>query len=558
MPETCGCPADYTYNPATGLCELVVNGGFEVGGDIKTIPAICQDGHNMINGTVIYPTITPIQFPLTGQTVTSFLDILGTSLTPASSILSGSLWISGGSTSAGLLNIRGVGLPTPTNTWYGTVGCINVIEGHSTNFAITAKTAFRLYIDGVLAILHQPGSPAQVNQYLHIFPITLSAGQHSYRVEGLCSQPYNCPINTINQAAGSIYFEIYDNVTAASLSLITSVSTLDALAVQDFIHSPPTFFAGTQFYVSSVNAFAAYYCPSGSTLQPCGVGLQGAFVCPITYTQPFVPCCYNLVECTTGAIIKTTNDLSGSVGKIIKISEFAGCYLITISTETPCLDAIPVTVSSTYLTCITCNTVYYELTDCVGGNVSIITKVNLAAYVGQVIKISGYNNTCWIVTVSPEVSETIIITVVNSFATCVDCLPPPPKYNFSLADLKLRSVQPGYNVGECSPEFVEKVNCNFAQQIFGKLLKQKYGVNACLNDDFDKYYIKKQLLDLNLIYDSNFCQVEQIVEVCPVIEEVIVYSTVNPTAPVNITTSVTVDNNIYPPPVINSVQIIYQ
>lgn len=71
--------------------------------------------------------------------------------------------------------------------------------------------------------------------------------------------------------------------------------------------------------------------------------------------------------------------------------------------------------------------------------------------------------------------------------------------------LKTRAIQPGYSNGLCTNEFVEKVNCGFATQVYAKFLKKKWGVDACVEDEYNKWQIKKMLLDLNLIYDPAMC-----------------------------------------------------
>lgn len=563
MPN-CGCPDGYSFNSITGLCELLVDGPFSVGNNPKEIPTVCAERENMVFGTVIYPTTTPTQFPLIGQSTLSpsFLDVLGATLTPASSILSGNLWISGGSTSNGLLNLRGVGLPLPINTWYGVVGCVEVLEGHTLNFALSAKTAFRLYIDGILAIIYQPALPVKANSYLHIFPVTLSAGNHTYRAEALCDTLYSCN-GGFNNGTGNFVFEIYDNVTPASLALITTLAGLNAVYATVFAGQTPALIAGLQFDVSSVDDYSNYYCPAGSILNSCS--LDGAFTCPVLYTHPFVPCCFNLIECTTGAIIKTNTDLNSYIGHIIKIEEYPGCYLITSSSEFPCSEAISTTPTEFFQTCQACNQVYYKLTDCNGIVADVYTPTDLSSNVGLVIKISGYNDICWIVTLFEGTpSESAIVIVGSQFSSCESCLyvpptplPDPPFYHLSLVAIKTRAVQPGYGTGPCSTDIVENVNCNFAQQMYAKFNEQKYGVDSCFEEEFEKWNTKKRILELNLIFDSNVCKVNTCCAPCGILVNIDVFDIVQNTAPV-LTGSSFVQNDIpYAPPTNPEAEITY-
>lgn len=559
----CGCPDGYSYNSLTGLCETIIDGAFSVGNNPKEIPTVCSDRENMVNGTVIYPLLSTSQFPLTGQSTLSpsFLDNLSNTIIPTSTILSGFLWISSGLSSNGLLNIRGVGLPSPINTWYGVVGCVEVLTGHTLSFALSAKTAFRLYIDGVLAVIHQPALPAKANANLHIFPITLSAGNHTYRAEALCDATYSCN-GGLNNTNGNFIFEIYDNVTPASLALITTLSGLNAVYATVFAAQTPALIAGLQFDVSSVDDYSNYYCPPGSILNSCSLG--GAFTCPILYTQPFVPCCFNLVECTSSVIVKTNVDLSSYIGHIIKIQEATGCYMITSTTEFPCSEAIPVTPIQFYEECIACNQVFYKLTDCNGVATDVYTSVNLSASIGSVIKISGYDDICWIPSISDSIPSDFFVVINFTFTSCEECLyipptplPDPPFYRLSFVDLKTRAVQPGYDTPFCSPDFVEKVNCNFAQQMYSRYNEQKYGVDSCFEDEFNKWNIKKRLLELNLIFDLNVCKVSTCCAPCAVTSNIVIYNVVQDTTPV-LTGSSLVENDIpYFPPTDVEAEITY-
>lgn len=512
----CGCESPYVLNPATGLCEWLVYGGFEVGNNPKTIPNICVSGENMVNGTLVFPTINPAQFPLTGQNnpYPTYVDSSAASITAAVGILSGNLWISGGNVANGLLNQRGVGLPAPVNTWYGLSRCFTVAPNSITSVAISSKTAFRFYLDGVLAVIYQPAYPVQGNTYLQVFPLNLSAGSHTIRAEGFCREEYVCREGT---HYGNLLVEVYTNLDAVTLAGITSQGVLNNYYTP--VNSNiPLLTPGLQFDVSSVDDFSNYYCPVGSYLVSCDVpGSGGSFTCPVTYTLPYTPCCYGLVECTTGVVIKsTTQALAGYLGHVIRIEEASGCYMIT-NLEGDCEGAITTTTTEIFNNCITCTQVYYKLVDCNGVAADVYTTSDLSTYIGSSVKISGYNDTCWIPVVFTPLVGTIYnyvpVTVGLEFDSCEDCLyvpptplPDPPFYQLSPVDLKTRSVQPGYDTGECSSDFVEKVNCNFAQQVYSKMTERKYGVETCIEDEFDKYLIKKELLDLNLIDDPNYCK----------------------------------------------------
>lgn len=530
----CGCPSGYSLNTVTGLCEQTLNEPFSIGSNVAAIPAICAEEENMIKGTVIYSLITTSQFPLTGQNTPSpsFLDANNATITPASSILTGSLWV-GGTTTTGLLNQRGVGLPSTINTWYGASRCITVNSGDTPSFALSAKTAFRLFIDGVLAIIYQPTSGAKANSNLHIFPISLSPGQHTYKAEALCAASYSCGGAT---TYGSFLVETYNNVTAAILGAITTQSTLNSYYIASNA-SIPVLTAGANFDTSSNLSFAQFGCPVGYE-NAC---FPGSFTCVVTNTSPFVACCYNLTNCSTGAIIKVNVDLSQYLGKTINVVEYSGCFVVSLNNDAQCSGGVSVTVASSnnvFDDCISCALVYYQLTDCNGVAANIVTTTNFSSDVGGIVKLQGYDGICWIPTITSRVSNPISVTKSASYTSCATCLfvppppiPIPPFYEIAPVALKNRSVQPGYDEGHCDIRFIEKINCNFSNQVYSKLLTQKYGVKSCIDDEFDKFFIKKQLLDLNLIDDPNFCHSIDNLPPCGVSASITVFNPIYCTAP---------------------------
>lgn len=538
---SCGCPENYLFNPETGLCESLVNGAVGIGTDPHPIPDICKEGDHMINGTAFYPVINPNQYPLIGSTSSNvaFTDALSNVVVPTANILSGNLWISGGSVSNGLMNQRGVGLVPNLGSWYGLNRCFTVGQGDVISVGLCAKSAYRLYVDGDLVLIHEPVLPAKANQNFHIFPLNLTVGDHTIRAEAKCNVSYTCNDNT---QYGAFLVEVYRNVTPIILSGISSQGILNNYYAPTNGAVPALSAGSTGFDVSSNINTALFYCTNG-WVNAC---TQGQFACTQLLTSPYVPCCFDLVECTTSQVIKTTTDLSSYIGHIIKIEEAEGCYIITNNTSQDCTGAIVVTVVTYFSTCFDCNLVYYKLTDCGGRDsiaADITTITDLSTYLGQVIKIEGYNDVCWIVSLGEVSPIETVVTVVTNFATCEDCNPPPPIpdppfYQLTPLALKARSVQPGYDVGECSADFVEQVNCNFATQVYARLNEQKYGVESCIEDNYDKWLLKKQLLELNLIYNPDLCK--PILCCAPecVTTELIIFNQVNPTAPINLSVDI--------------------
>lgn len=219
-----------------------------------------------------------------------------------------------------------------------------------------------------------------------------------------------------------------------------------------------------------------------------------------------VPKCFALTDCKgiQPAIITNTN-LASQLGNVITIEGSNTCWIV--SNATSCVGAIAVAVVYTYTgtnPCYQCSPTCYLLTDCENPSNTIVTSTDLSAVVGQVIQLTGCGpKACWSVGVSPTCTGAIAVSVDTTFATCAECLPivvPDPII------IHNRKVRPGYKVnGSCSPAYVDKVECGYAEEIFKVVKKRRYGISNCCGDDLVKYQIKKALLDLNMIYDPTAC-----------------------------------------------------
>jgi hypothetical protein len=96
----------------------------------------------------------------------------------------------------------------------------------------------------------------------------------------------------------------------------------------------------------------------------------------------------------------------------------------------------------------------------------------------------------------------VTIPIVDQPTPCEACAPPPAVVIPVIA-LKTRAVEPGYKTPVCSPEYYDKVNCTYADQVNNQMLSARYGLTVCCDEDLDKWDIKKELLDLQSIKNPN-------------------------------------------------------
>lgn len=406
----CGCPQGYTFNEASGLCEDIVNVPAILNSQSRLPRYCCGSVDNMLLGTAIYPEITEDQFPLIAinSSGPAFIDVDSTVLNPETYLSSGDLWASEGKIYKGRLNQAGISL-YPTNEWQGYAKCL-VFNSEDTYFlAISSTFAFRVLIDGILAIQYSKDIILSPNAYLHIFPLNLVPGKHCLLFEGFSSSAQGCE-------SGSFVCEIYKNVTPQILNTLHNQEQLNAYYASININGigqliTTLYLAGSP---TDTGENGSYFCETGF-LNTC---IEGQTTCQYKLSVAPTPCCFVLTNCVTGTTLITSSNLT-YINNIIKINESSGCFVIAPFMG-ECI-GIAVTVKNYYLNCTECLKVYYKLTDCTGEATSLFTTQNLSLYVGKIIKVSNYE-VCWIVTIDQSTTNLTSVEILQSFNTCEDCL----------------------------------------------------------------------------------------------------------------------------------------
>jgi len=154
--------------------------------------------------------------------------------------------------------------------------------------------------------------------------------------------------------------------------------------------------------------------------------------CPVDVTVTVVhrdcPTClgitaYKLTNCENLNDIKFTyDDLSEYIGQSVRTD--CGCYTVELINYQP-TSTSPIVIISSFNSCLECLRIYYELRDCNRVNPSVYTYTDLSTYIGQVINIKGCD-TCFEIGETDTPINPGIVTVTNSFLSCIDCTPPLP------------------------------------------------------------------------------------------------------------------------------------
>jgi hypothetical protein len=139
-------------------------------------------------------------------------------------------------------------------------------------------------------------------------------------------------------------------------------------------------------------------------------------------------------------------------------------------------------------------------------NLGIFVRVP-SAPVSLIVRVYG-NETYGNIQFAGVVTDNTCIENENlDFAqACADCLPPlPPE---PVLDLHIRRIKPGYfSPNSCiTTEYMDRINCNFAKQVYDAMLIKRYGITVCCDQDVDTWDVRKQVLDFELLTDPTLCQ----------------------------------------------------
>lgn len=275
---------------------------------------------------------------------------------------------------------------------------------------------------------------------------------------------------------------------------------------------------------------------------------------------------YRLENCDTGQIY-TTSDLSAYVGQVVELNECEGCWEVNEIDVQPPTD-LTVSVSTSYEDCLECKRDYWLLTDCSDEQNTLITYTDLSAYDGQIVRLDHCPTICWIVSSTRLSTNAQPVILEGSYADCSECflaanpaicrsIVPTKGGTISYVDTagelvdlavtagvrtpklcvrvwstssftneiiygecvdgecpkveyKTRSVQPGYDTPACTPQYYEKVVCNFSEAVYKEVLEKRYGISNCCPQDFDKWEIKKEIIHLEALKDPDYeCSTSQ-------------------------------------------------
>jgi hypothetical protein len=272
---------------------------------------------------------------------------------------------------------------------------------------------------------------------------------------------------------------------------------------------------------------------------------------PVNYTEPFTvksfsntcaecissgcrncQTCYQLEDCADSTnVITVTNDFAQYVGQVVTLKNCPDkCWIVTEAptTSSCCWDIRMNPALATYQISIVISSVVYNSDPDLNG-AGVLAFLNDLGLGTFSLTNPGPNGAAWtrICVIGTEDYGALSVdsgsdafiqylptctksncfngepttVVIESFTTCEECLPPP----IQPEPVKLfqRQVAPGYTTKVCNTDYVEKVNCKFADQVYNVMKNLRYGIATCCEDELQKWTIKKEWLTLEEMKDAN-------------------------------------------------------
>jgi hypothetical protein len=402
-----------------------------------TIPYSVKDNNGL--GSVVTPLLSSVKSKLWGCDASIPTCQTGTAIGNRGRLMETGIWSPG----------------YPEDVELSFEFCVNLDTTKQYLIGIAGDNKVKIYIDSVLHVFLDVDGigicAESINTpfvYWHVFPITLTAGNHIIKLSGL---------NLGSEA--SFGAEIYDIDLATFQSTLTSPASAAPNCGNVPADVDPYVVFSTKDYIGQYipdpNDPGVWTCPDGYVLDVC----DGIPQCTKITTVPVIPCnsYYTLNDCCTGepAEYPLGYELQGVIyllfnGNCLETAcpdDLIGLIITEISNEseinlTGCLELTEIPESeipigaittdyenvfqqvTTVLTCQDCQSCYYNIFNCEDPTqiICVSNDLSLELDAGLTIQLSAYPNICWgIEGLVESCSSPVTVVITQTFEDCPTC-----------------------------------------------------------------------------------------------------------------------------------------
>jgi hypothetical protein len=171
-------------------------------------------------------------------------------------------------------------------------------------------------------------------------------------------------------------------------------------------------------------------------------------------------------------------------------------------------------ITNEFEDCESCNNVCYRLIDCALEAPDVLTSdIVMQDYVGKIIKWADEFDVvrcATVVTFLCREEEEFVnadITILACSRDCTTCLstltpvvePTTPEFN-----VIRRRIKPNFVLAVCSLEKYKDTQCKFSEAVYQQMASKRYGIEFCCEIDLDKYSVKAELMNLQILENTDW------------------------------------------------------
>lgn len=197
----------------------------------------------------------------------------------------------------------------------------------------------------------------------------------------------------------------------------------------------------------------------------------------------------------------TYTDMTAYLHKYVKLINDNTCWYVDNTTNY--VGATTISVASFYDDCQTCS----------ADATCICTKITNTASESKTYTYVDCDNVTQTFILAASASSdkicvkkwTIKYPISDVIETFGNCYEDPQTHIMTCPAIPTgRVVAPGYYVPTCSIEKYEQIVCTSSEILYKQVLQQRYGISNCCPEDDDKWILKKEILDVDVLLDKNY------------------------------------------------------